>query len=191
MEYKMLKSLYYPKNRIWTIPSLPSPEFVNILAPMQFQREILDAIRRILRALRESSRATESELGLSGAQLLVLQFLKSGKPLSINELAEKTQTHQSSVSTVVSRLADAGLVNRQTSAEDARRAEIGLTPMGSRLLNKQAPLLAQEKLFRVIAELPSNKQKQLAELLTQVVELAGFASQPATLFFEDEKEKAK
>jgi DNA-binding MarR family transcriptional regulator len=157
---------------------------------MQSQRDILDAIRRILRALRESSRAAESELGLSGAQLLILQFLKSEKPLSINELAERTQTHQSSVSAIVTRLVDSELVKRQACAEDGRKVEIGLTAAGARLL-KKSPKLAQEKLFSAISSLPTIKQKQLAELLTQVVELAGFADQPATLFFEDDKDKQK
>lgn len=156
---------------------------------MHFQREILDSIRKILRSLRESSRAAESELGLSGAQLLVLQFLKPGKPLSINELAEKTQTHQSSVSAVVSRLSEADLVKRQGSVEDGRRVEIALTSKGTRLLQKKAPVLAQEKLFAAIASLPESQQKQLAELLNQVVESAGFAEQPASLFFEDDKGK--
>jgi DNA-binding MarR family transcriptional regulator len=155
---------------------------------MQYQREILDAIRRILRSLRESSRAAESELGLSGAQLLVLQLLKPTKPLSINELAEKTQTHQSSVSTVVSRLVDRELVKRQPSPEDGRRVEIHLTSAGTRLLNKKVPKLAQEKLFAAIAHLPAGKQKQLAELLTQIVETAGFSEQQPTLFFEDDNE---
>lgn len=158
---------------------------------MQYQRDILDAIRRILRSLRESSRAAESELGLSGAQLLVLQFLKSGKPLSVNELAEKTQTHQSSVSAVVSKLVDADLAKRQPSLEDGRRVEVALTAAGQRLLNKRTSKLAQERLFGAISDLPIQKQKQLAELLTQVVEIAGFNDQPATLFFEDDKENER
>lgn len=153
---------------------------------MQYKREILDSIRRILRSLRNSSRTAESELGLSGAQLLVLQLLKHGKPLSINELAEGTQTHQSSVSAVVSKLAQAELVRRRTSPDDGRRVEIVLTPSGTRLLGKKAPKLAQERLFAAIGNLPENKQKQLAALLQQVVDDAGFAAEPATLFFEDD-----
>jgi DNA-binding MarR family transcriptional regulator len=158
---------------------------------MQYQRDILDAIRRILRSLRESSRAAETELGLSGAQVLILQLLKSGNPLSINELAEKTQTHQSSVSAVATKLVDAGFAKRQNSAEDGRRVEIALTATGTKLLQKNFPKMAQEKLFAAISELPTSKQKLLSELLTQVVEAAGFGDQPATLFFEDDKDTNK
>jgi DNA-binding MarR family transcriptional regulator len=165
--------------------------FAYTLGPMQYEKEILDAIRRILRSLRESSRAAESELGLSGAQLLVLQFLTSGRPLSINSLAELTRTHQSSVSAVVTRLVEAELVVRQPSSEDGRKVEIGLTAAGARLISKKVPPLAQEKLFSAISDLPLNKQKVLAQLLTQVVVSAGFSSEPASLFFEDEKGKSK
>lgn len=158
---------------------------------MQFKREILDAIRKILRALRKSSRAAETEVGLSGAQLLVLQLLKTGKPLSVNELAEKTQTHQSSVSVVVTRLTDAGWVKRQTNAEDGRRVDVSLTAAGSKLLAKKAPPLAQEKIFSALNEMSPARQKLLAELLTELVERAGFANEPATLFFEDDKDEKK
>jgi MarR family transcriptional regulator, lower aerobic nicotinate degradation pathway regulator len=158
---------------------------------MQYQRDILDAIRRILKSLRESSRAAENQLGLSGAKLLVLQNLKDGKAKSINELADLTQTHQSSVSAVVSGLVESQLVKRQASPDDGRRVEIALSAQGTKLLNRKTPKLAQEALFAAIASLPKTKQKQLAELLSEVVSAAGFADQAPTLFFEDDREDAK
>ena len=81
-------------------------------------RAVLDSIRRIVRALRESSRKTERSVGLGAAQLFVLQRLAGAPPLSINELADRTLTHQSSVSVVVSRLVRAGLVARTRAAAD-------------------------------------------------------------------------
>jgi len=81
-------------------------------------RAILDAVRRIVRALHESSRAAEKTLGVTGAQLFVLQTLADVPGLSLNALAEQTHTHQSSVSTVVSRLAERGLVLRAAAADD-------------------------------------------------------------------------
>src|SRR5215217_2732988 len=63
-------------------------------------RAVLDAIRRIVRVLRVSSRAAEKQVGLSGAQLFVLHKLEDAPALSLNELADRTRTHQSSVSVV-------------------------------------------------------------------------------------------
>jgi hypothetical protein len=68
---------------------------------------------------------------------------------------------------------------------------VQLTAAGSRLLEKKAPVLAQERLFFSIAELSSAKQKQLSELLEEVVSVAGFAGEPATLFFEDHKKEER
>ena len=61
-------------------------------------QNILDSIRRIVHGLRVSSKIAEKELGISGAQLFILQKLSQSNRLSINELAERTLTHQSSVS---------------------------------------------------------------------------------------------
>src|SRR5439155_20477086 len=52
-------------------------------------RAALDAIRRIVRALREESRASERWLGLSAAQLFVLNRLAMAPAVSVNELADR------------------------------------------------------------------------------------------------------
>ena len=67
---------------------------------------VLDGVRRIVHALRASSRRAEQDYGLSGAQLFVLQRLADAPALSVNELAARTHTHQSSVSTVVAKLVE-------------------------------------------------------------------------------------
>ena len=83
-------------------------------------RIVMDALRRIVRTLRISARAAEARLGISSAQVFVLQQLKKQDASSIDELAERTLTHQSSVSAVVGRLAARGLVTRRT-AHPSRR----------------------------------------------------------------------
>src|SRR5215510_9659095 len=95
-------------------------------------RDILDAVRRIVRTLHESSRASEKTLGLSGAQLFVLQKLADAPGLSLNALAGLTHTHQSSVSTVLSRLVDRGLVLRTAPADHGRRLEMRVSAEGRR-----------------------------------------------------------
>src|SRR3954454_6799254 len=90
-------------------------------------RTVMDSIRRIVRLLRVSARVSERTVGISGAQLFVLQQLADAGPCSIKELAERTLTHQSSVSVVVSRLIERGLVSRRASESDGRRAEVTLT----------------------------------------------------------------
>jgi DNA-binding MarR family transcriptional regulator len=59
------------------------------------------SLRKIVRFLRLADRAAEAAVGLSAAQLFVLQTLASQPAASLAEVADRTLTDQSSVSTVV------------------------------------------------------------------------------------------
>lgn len=153
-------------------------------------RDVLDAIRRIVQALRESSRAAEKRVGLSGAQLFVLQTLGESPGLSLNELAERTRTHQSSVSVVVTKLARQRLVERGTAPEDARRAEIRLSVRGRSRLSS-APQTAQQRLIAAVDGLPPADRARLAATLNRLVEKMGLATgRPAVMFDEPAKKTA-
>jgi DNA-binding MarR family transcriptional regulator len=148
-------------------------------------QQILDAIRRIVRALRISSRFSEKALGLSSAQLYVLQKLGETDGSSINELAERTLTHQSSVSAVVSKLVARRLAFRRKSRQDARRAEISLTPKGLALIRRAPQQPIQERLIAAIETLPNAGRKSLARSIISVVRAAGIGDGPVPLFFEE------
>jgi DNA-binding MarR family transcriptional regulator len=146
---------------------------------------VLDSLRRLVRLLRVSARASERLVGVSGAQLFVLQQLAEAGTCSIGELAGRTLTHQSSVSVVVGRLIERGLVRRQASQVDGRRAEVSLTPAGLELL-RGAPPIATAHLIAGLRRLPPGTRGQLAQgLLALVQELGADAGSPS-LFFEDE-----
>jgi DNA-binding MarR family transcriptional regulator len=145
---------------------------------------VLDAIRRIVQALRESSRLAESRVGLSGAQLFVLRTVADVPGLSMNELAERTRTHQSSVSAVVARLALKGLLQKSTAAADARRVELRLSQPGRRRLDR-APQTAQERLVAVVDALPDAGQIRLAVALESLVLGMALPRKRPTMFFEE------
>jgi DNA-binding MarR family transcriptional regulator len=147
-------------------------------------RQILNSLRHIVRSLRVSSRNAERSVGLSGAQLFVLQCLSRRTPCSVNELAARTATDQSSVSVVVSRLVARGHVKRLPSKLDRRSVELSLTPSGTKLL-QSAPEAAQERLLDALSQLEKSELVLLSSLLERVVELANVASESAPLFFEE------
>jgi len=153
-------------------------------------REILDAVRRIVRALHESSRAAEKTLGLSGAQLFVLQKLADAPGLSLNALAAETHTHQSSVSTVVSRLVDRGLVLRTASADDARRLELRASAEGRRLVAR-APDAAQARLIEAIEQLPAPRRRTLARSLVALTSAMDLTGRAPTMFFDNPERKGR
>ena len=147
-------------------------------------REVLNALRRIVRSLRVSSRTAEQRVGLSGAQLFVLQCLARHSPCSVNELAARTATDQSSVSVVVSRLVTRGHVRRTPSKTDRRSVELSLTKSGLALLER-APEAAQDRLLAAFGALPKTELKALARSLGKLVELAEVAGETPSLFFEE------
>jgi DNA-binding MarR family transcriptional regulator len=124
----------------------------------------MNALRSIVRALRINTRSIESKMGMSLAQLFVLQQLSERAANSLNELAERTATHQSSVSVVVRRLVESGYVSRTTSALDRRRLEIEVTPKGRQLL-ADAPTTVQTQLVDALRDMGDRDKSALANLL--------------------------
>lgn len=145
---------------------------------------ILDDLRRIVQVLRESSRASEQQLGVSGAQLFVLKALAGSRAISLNELAARTYTHQSTVSVVVKRLVDRGLVSRVTSELDARRIELELTRRGRALLAR-APRATQDRLIEGLEKLPRKQRQALATALHDWVEVMQLDEEAPAMFFEE------
>ena len=133
---------------------------------------IIESLRVIGRAMRKSGRDAERKLGISGAQLHILQELQDRPAQSINQLAARTYTHQSSVSMVVARLVDNRLATRSASSNDARRAVISLTPAGKAIL-KKSPAAAQGGIVAALQSLQHDELQELAESLQKLDQVLG------------------
>jgi DNA-binding MarR family transcriptional regulator len=146
-------------------------------------RQLLDSLRRIVGALRSSAARAEQKTGLSGAQLFALQQFRGAASLSVNQLAERTFTHQSSVSVVARRLVEAGLLRHARAAEDGRRVELQLTPRGSAIV-RRSPSVAQAGLLTAVGKLEPAERRRLARGLGALADAMGVPESPATMFFE-------
>ena len=147
----------------------------------------MNAVRSIVRALRINTRAIELKMGISLAQLFVLQQLAERPASSLNELAERTATHQSSVSVVVRRLVERGYVSRTSSSTDKRRIEIEVTTVGRGLL-AEAPTTIQTQLMDALRQMPGSDQSTLADLLEQWLRAAKIDIATPPMLGEDEAE---
>jgi DNA-binding MarR family transcriptional regulator len=146
---------------------------------------IMDALRRVVRALRVSARTAERRFGISGAQLFVLERLAEASAPSVDDLAKRTLTHQSSVSLVLTRLEAHGFVVRRPSKEDARRVEIALTSAG-RALARRAPEPAQERLIAGLRRLRPTQLRHLARGLAALARAPEIAGEAPGMFFEEQ-----
>ena len=147
----------------------------------------LEALRRLVRTLRLADRAAETRLGLSAAQLFVLERLAEGPVGSMAELAGRTLTDASSVSVVVQRLSERGLVVRATAPDDARRTTLRLSSAGKRLLTT-APRSPQADLLEALERMSAPERKELERLLERLVREMGIdETAPTPMFFEGER----
>ncbi len=144
----------------------------------------IDAFRAIVQALRTTGRDAERRAGVSSAQLFALHQLSDRGGASINELAARTFTHQSSVSVVVRRLAERGLVVRETARDDRRRVRLRLTAAGRALL-RRAPEPIQQRLIEAIAALPPQRRALLARSMRDIAARITRAAHRPAMFFED------
>jgi DNA-binding MarR family transcriptional regulator len=144
----------------------------------------MDALRRMVRALSTSAREASSAGGLSGAHLFVLRQIGARPGLSFGQLAASTLSRQSTVSEVVSRLVERGLVARESSVTDARQAELSLTARGRRAV-AGFEATAQERLADGLATMPLRRRRALADALEAWLAAAGLADVRAGMFFDD------
>lgn len=149
---------------------------------------VLNGLRQLVQGVRQASLDVERTYGVSGAQLFVLLQLRSQKASSINELAERTMTHQSSVSVVVTKLEQKALVRRVRSRDDARRVSIELTAKGRRLIAR-APSPFQERLAVRLGTLPDAELDSIVASLDVINRAAGWKARKPGLFFETLTEK--
>lgn len=146
-------------------------------------RIALDALRRIVQALRSGGSDDRPRTRVSPAQLFALQQIAKHPRASINDVAALTFTHQSSVSVVVQRLVARGLVEKVAASDDRRRQRLVVTARGRRVL-ANAPAAVPERLVAAISGLPSSARRAFARSLSQVaveVSPAGSASPPMFL----------
>lgn len=110
--------------------------------------EVADFREALRRFLRTSERVARQS-GLTPQRHLLLLMIKGARDGSekstVTELAERLQLAQSTVTELVSRAEEAGLVARTQSDTDARVAYLRLTPEGEQRLERSFTALSTER----------------------------------------------
>jgi DNA-binding MarR family transcriptional regulator len=142
----------------------------------------LNALRKMVRGLRQSAETVERDLGVSAAQLFVLRELAREPNQSVKELAVVTMTTHSTVSEVVGQLMAKGLISRAEDRADRRRSSLRLTARGTQLLRK-APRAIQEELVDGFALLRAGERKSLALGLEKWLAASGMSGMRSEMLF--------
>ena len=150
-------------------------------------RATLDAFRHIFQAVRGGSHRRRGSIG--GARLFALQQIADHPDASVNDIAARTFTHQSSVSVVIQRLVATGLVVKAPAQDDARRTRLSVTAKGKRAL-AGAPGTVQEDLVSAVSSLSAGDRRTLARLMTAIARAVTRVGtlKPPPMFFEEHEQ---
>ncbi len=132
--------------------------------------QMLIALRRVMRAVDLHSRRLMQSHGLTGPQALVLQAVVGRQQITAGELAGRISLSQATVTDIVNRLEQRGLLTRERSESDRRKVLLRPTPTGIEL-NAAAPPLLQETFVRRFGELKQWEQLQLLASIQRIAEL--------------------
>lgn len=117
-----------------------------------FQVEDVVAVAEFRTALRRFLRRSERvarQYGLTPQRYLLLLMIKGAadgrEQSTVTQLADRLQLAQSTVTELVRRAEETGLVTREQSKDDARVAHLRLTPEGDRRLMQSFTELSAER----------------------------------------------
>ncbi|MDZ4684921.1 MAG: MarR family winged helix-turn-helix transcriptional regulator [Planctomycetaceae bacterium] len=127
-------------------------------------------LRRISQAIELWSRELQRRFGLTSPQLAVLRQVAEGVNLSPTSIGEALHLSQPTVTGVLQRLEDAGLISRVKSTVDRRSVIAAVTDEGRALLAKAPPLL-RDQFREQMADLPDYRQSEILSSLQLVAHM--------------------
>ncbi|TQS74087.1 MarR family transcriptional regulator [Rhodobacteraceae bacterium] len=127
----------------------------------------LIALRRILRATEIFGRDLAKAAGLTPVQFRVLQVVAETDWSTAKAISTRMGVSQATVTSLVDKLVDKGMVKRQRSEIDRRQTDIVLTPAGSYAL-EEAPDALQQRFVKKFESLEDWEQAQLIASLERV-----------------------
>jgi DNA-binding MarR family transcriptional regulator len=139
-------------------------------APASVTVQVVEALRRIIRAVDLHSRSLVQRYRLTGPQLVVLKAIADGNPSSVGEIARSVHLSQATVSGILDRLESRGLLTRTRSHDDRRRVVVSLSAAAEETLRSAPPLL-QEHFIERFLELDELEQRGILASLKRVVSL--------------------
>ncbi|MBI1202312.1 MAG: MarR family transcriptional regulator [Rhodopseudomonas sp.] len=150
---------------------LPTPTAGN-RSQKQPARTVIDAVRRIMHAADLRSRRLARETGLTAPQLAILQAIAELGEVTTGRISADASLSQATVTVILDRLVERGLVERYRSADDRRIVHSRLTAAGQQALTAAEPAI-NARLVREFERLPPDKQAELVAALEWMVGALG------------------
>lgn len=134
--------------------------------------DVLIALRRIIRAIDLQSKRIAKASGLTPPQILILRAIQELGEVTSKRVSEQVSLSQATVTTILDRLEQRGLIERYRSAVDRRIVHAKLTAEGRKAFRKSPPLL-DEKFIQAFSQRDPADQQMIIGMLEEVAEMLG------------------
>ena len=139
------------------------------MAEKIYWREVLVFLRRIIHATDLQSKRVAKVCGLTIPQVMVLNSIDQLGDVTVKRISDEVSLSQATVTTILNRLEDRGLLERVRNPDDKRIVNARLTPAGKAALQASPPLLHESFIQRF--ERLSKREK--SEILSSLQTVAG------------------
>jgi DNA-binding MarR family transcriptional regulator len=148
----------------------PTPAYE---APGDFVKQIIFQIRRLIQAKELYSKELNKKYQVSASQLNCLLALHENGPLPPSQIAKHIMVKSSTVTGIIDRLEQKGLVNRSRTSRDRRVIIVELTESG-RTLAENAPPPIQQRVIEGLERLPQSEIEKIVlglNMLTRMLDV--------------------
>jgi DNA-binding MarR family transcriptional regulator len=142
---------------------------------MNLDNAVLSALRRLIRAADLDARDLARQTGLTTSQLLVLELLAGSGELTVGSIAREVGLAQGTVTSLIDRLVDRGLLCRRRANSDRRQVKVAISDAGRALL-AAAPTPLQTRFLEGFSCLAEWEQTAILSSLQRLAHLMGAES---------------
>lgn len=129
--------------------------------------DILVALRKIIRAIDLHSRVLVQRHGLTGPQLVVLRELNRYDKIPVGRLAQQVSLSHATVTGILDRLEQKGLVKKEPDLVDKRRVLTQITEDGRKRV-EAVPMVLQERFSTELRKLRDWEQTLILSSLQRI-----------------------
>lgn len=133
---------------------------------------VLDFMRllwSIEHRLQAASKRMDAQFGITGPQRLVLRIVSRFPGISAGELARVVHLHPSTITGIVQRLEDKGLVARSRDPDDSRRVLLRPQPEAGRYTRPRAGFV-EAAVARVLRRVPPPRLREVRRVLAAIAD---------------------
>jgi DNA-binding MarR family transcriptional regulator len=151
------------------VDDTPSPDRRPVLTPLPGEGDLglADALAQLTFAVQGALSRVAAEQGLSIAAARLLGIVRDRQP-TIGQLATFLQLDKSSVTGLVDRAAERGLVARTASELDRRSVRVTITAAGREVIDRGAAAF-EAQIAALVADLPPAQRSRLSAIASRVV----------------------